>query len=76
MRATADQISPSPSGLRCGVRLEYSQDGPVRFLELLLPWHLFSDHVRIGVMRAFDALIAAEFDRDAVAEQMSFDLDL
>jgi len=45
MKITVDQIASSPTSLCCGVRLEYSPNGPVRFAQVEIPWSLFTPEV-------------------------------
>lgn len=62
MKATVDQIAPSPSGLGLGVRLEYSENGPVRFLRVVVPWALFSPEVSAEMLAVFNRLANAALD--------------
>lgn len=64
MKVTATGLDPTPSSLRVGLRLDYSENGPVRFGILHIPWEIFTGDVvgeiskRYGV--AYDAHLAHE----------------
>jgi len=49
MRITVDQLVPTPSGLRLGTVVRYSEGGPVRFVDAELPWELITPEVLAAI---------------------------
>ena len=62
MQVTVDSLAPSLEGLRLGTVVRYSEGGPVRFVDVLLPWALFDADVREMVLTAFNKIQARERD--------------
>ncbi len=57
IEATVDKILPTPSGLRCGLRIEYSKNGPIRFVSMTIPWSAFGRDTRREILAAFNRLV-------------------
>jgi len=51
-----DTILPTPSGLRCGMTVHYSKDGPVRFVEATIPWKAFGRDTRAEMLKVFNRI--------------------
>lgn len=47
MTVAVDTTSTSPKGLVLGATLRYSDDGPIRFLMIVVPWEVFSHETRV-----------------------------
>jgi len=64
MKITVDQIASSDGSLSCGVRVEYSPGGPIRFAIVEVPWTLFTpevvDHLVTHTGRIFNAYLDDE----------------
>lgn len=61
---TVDKIHPTPSGLRCGSVIRYGADGPVRFVEVFLPYAAFDKDTRAALLVAFDKAVDAWMDAE------------
>jgi len=66
MQITATEIDPTPSGLRIGLRVEYSKDGPIRFVLLVMPWALFTRQLRGEMLAIFNRLHDDYLEHDPV----------
>jgi hypothetical protein len=66
MRVTIDKLVPTPTGLRLGSVIRYSDDGPVRFVDAELPYDLFTPEVLAAL---YDALNKA-LDREPADEPL------
>lgn len=66
---SVDSISPSRSGLRLGGVLRYGEHGPVRFVEVVVPWPLFSKQVREDVSAQLARVAFEEWDRGNPREE-------
>lgn len=56
MKVIVDSILPSSEGLRLGTVIHYQEGGPVRFVEVLIPWAMFDADVREMVLTAFNKI--------------------
>jgi hypothetical protein len=74
MTIEINQLAPSPSGLRCGCTVRYSSEGPVRFVEAVIPWRLFTPYDRAAVLRIFDTMVFGDLDSDSRSEQLFLEL--
>lgn len=57
IKVVVDKISPSPSGLVCGLIVHYGQEGPIRFAQAVIPWTAFDKDDRAEVLKRFDRLV-------------------
>jgi len=51
-----DTISPSVQGLSLGCVVTYSNDGPVRFAQAVIPWTAFGRDTRGEMLAAFNKI--------------------
>lgn len=64
MKLTVDQIASSSGSLCCGVRVEYSDNGPVRFAQVEIPWSLFTPEVVDHLVKHTGRIFNAYLDTD------------
>lgn len=57
LKVTVEKISPSPSGLVMGLRIEYGKDGPIRFAQASIPWAEWSREDRANTLAAFNRMV-------------------
>jgi len=66
MRVVVDAIVPTQSGLRLGMVVHYSDNGPVRFVDAEVDYHLFNGEVLAAI---YDALNRA-LDREPAEDPL------
>lgn len=64
LQVTVDKVSPSPEGLRCGCVVRYGEGGPVRFVEVWLPYAVLDKATRAEMLVAFDKAVDAWLDAE------------
>jgi len=64
MKITATGLDPSPLSLRVGLRLEYSDLGPIRFAILHIPWDVFTGDVVGEISKRYGAALDAHLDTE------------
>lgn len=71
MKIVVTQILPSPSGLRCGLRIEGPQGSWLRFAEAEVPYALVTDDVR----QALTEFLNRRPDLDVEPKDQPIDFD-
>jgi len=64
MKITVTGLDPSPSSLRVGLRLEYSELGPIRFAILHIPWETFTGDVVGEITRRYGVAYDAHLEHE------------
>lgn len=64
LKVEINQIVPTPSGLRFGLVVRYSEQGPVRFAEAVLPWRAIAKHDRVLILREFNRVVDEAMDTE------------
>lgn len=60
MKVVVDAIVPNESGLRLGMVVHYSDDGPIRFVDAEVDYHLFTWEVLSAIGNALNRALDAE----------------
>lgn len=69
---TVDKVSPSSDGLHLGTIVRYSEGGPVRFVQVLLPWSAFDRDARAAVLAQFDLMVEQWLDTEPDQPELPF----
>lgn len=64
IKVEISQIAPLPSGLRFGLVIRYSDNGPVRFAEAELPWRAIAKHDRAMILAEFNRVVDEAMDAE------------
>lgn len=64
LKVEIDAIHPTPSGLRFGLIIRYSDEGPVRFAEANLPWHAIAKGDRALILASFNRVVDEAMDTE------------
>lgn len=54
MKIKADALTATTKGLHVGLRIEWNENGPVRFQEVIVPWGLMDRSARAEVVAALN----------------------
>jgi len=60
MKVVCDALVPTPSGLRLGLVVHYSDEGPVRFVDAEVDYSLFTGEVVFAIGKALDRALDRE----------------
>jgi len=64
MKVTVDKVIPTPSGLRFGCVVHYSDEGPVRFVDVYAEYDLFTPEVYAAIGIALNRALDREPSQD------------
>lgn len=64
MDVEVDTVTTSPSGIRLGGVLKYRPGGPIRFVEVYVPWEMLTWEFILECARRYEMLRAAEPEGD------------
>lgn len=70
MRVTVDTATTSPKGLVLGGKIEYSDDGPIRFVTIVVPWVSFTTETRADLLAGFNRMRLDALESDSLYETL------
>lgn len=72
IQVEVDKASASPDGLRCGCVVRYGEGGPVRFVEVFLPYAVLDRETRAEIIVAFDKAVGFWLDHEPDQPELPF----
>lgn len=60
MRVVVDTLVPEPKALVCGSVVHYQEGGPVRFVQIEIPWDLFTWGVLAAIYEQVNQVMDTE----------------
>lgn len=71
MQVVVDQIVPTSKAVFLSTVIRYADGGPVRFLQVELPWELFTTEVRTELLHAFNRLRDSYLDDEPLFDSVT-----